>query len=116
MKLEIRSITTPDIDVPLQAWRPTFYEDVSCELSIEIGEAGKKEADLFRVWLATPEAIRSRSKDGNNVISNRASIVVAEFDWRLVEAALTQMVIDSSRHSWADSCLALQRFFIWEYE
>jgi hypothetical protein len=43
-------------------------------------------------------------------------MVVDRFDYALLRGSIEGILELCSRESWDESCLALQRYFAWEYE
>ena len=114
IRLEIRSIGSPDVE--LHSWEPTTNAEVYFLVEMEIGEAGVDGADLFQVVVATPEALRAKSKIGMNTIRDRSTLVVSNYDWQEIEKSLETIVLKCESENWATSTLSLQRYFKWEYE
>jgi hypothetical protein len=114
VRLEIRSISSPDVD--FYSWDPTTNADVFFLVELEIGAAGVDGADLFQVVVATPEALRAKAKTGSTVIRERSTIVVSNFDWHEIRRVLETVVCKCEAESWVTSTLRLQKYFKWEYE
>jgi hypothetical protein len=114
IRLEIRSIGSPDIE--LYSWEPTTNADVIFLVEMEIGEAGVVGADLFQVVVATPEALRANSKTTTNIIRERSTLVVSNYDWQETQKTIESIVRKCEAENWIISTLNLQRYFKWEYE
>ncbi len=74
----------------------------------------KKGSNYFYVKVATPEALRKRSK--NFLISDNRVIVIDYFDYYLLRKVIENILKKCTRENWDESCLVLQRYFSWEYE
>jgi len=114
IQLEIRSIGSPDVE--FYSWEPTTNADIYFLVEMEIGEAGVEGADLFQVIVATPEALRAKSKVGTNVIRERSTLIVSNYDWLEISKSLENIVRKCESETWAISTFNLQRYFKWEYE
>lgn len=114
IQLEIRSIGSPDVE--FYSWEPTTNADIFFLVEMEIGEAGVEGADLFQVIVATPEALRAKSKVGAIVIRERSTLVVSNYAWREINKSLEDIVRKCESETWAISTSNLQRYFSWEYE
>lgn len=111
MLLEIKEIYSSDVD-DLAGWRP-LKEDASVSIEITIGPKDSIGGDIFQCTIATPKALMM---ERGSVISNRALIVVNEFDWIVVKEELDKIVSSIKANDWGEACDKLQRFFSWEYE
>lgn len=114
IRLEIRSISSPDVE--LYSWEPSTNAEVFLTVELEIGEAGVDGADLFQIAIATPEALRAKSKAGANTIRERSTLVVSSYDWQDIQKCLETIIRKCESANWPTSVLCLQRFFKWEYE
>jgi hypothetical protein len=100
---------------PLDQWRPRTLEDTYTAIDLSIGMSdGEKGSNLFYVKVATPEALRRRAK--GFLIVDRRVMVIEKFDYELLRSSIEGILEKCDRDNWDDSCLALQRYFAWEYE
>lgn len=114
VKLEIRSIGSPDIE--FFSWSPTTNAEVYFLVEMEIGQVEIDGADLFQVILATPEALRAKASTTNTMITERSTIVISNYDWNDIRCVLETIVRKCESETWVASTLKLQRYFKWEYE
>jgi hypothetical protein len=113
----IHDIISPDVEPAVSSWRPADPSHVYLPLEMTIGGEDAVGTALFQVVVATPEALRSRAEAGKrSVISERALLVVSEFDWRLVRRALDDIVFRCRGWSWPEVEERLRRYFRHEYE
>jgi hypothetical protein len=49
------------------------------------------------------------------LVKNR-TLVISEYDFNAVHNEVLHILDSCSRDNWNDSCAALQRYFLWEYE
>lgn len=111
---KIKSIISYDPDIDLKSWKPQSNADVYTLVEIEIGPENKGGGNLFYVKLATPEALIKHEKHPF-LVKNR-TIVMTNYDFRAFKSLLIEIVDQCSRDSWEETCVALQRYFQWEYE
>ena len=114
IELELRSLGSPDVE--FHAWEPSTNAEVFFLVEMEIGEAGVDGTDLFQVVVATPEALRAKSKAEAITIRERSTLVVSNYDWHEIKKSLESIVRKCESENWAVSTLKLQRYFNWEYE
>lgn len=111
--LIVRSISSTDVE--LDTWYPETMEDVFVSLDIEVEFSdGNEGINLFYVTLATPEAL-SKHRTPPILVEHR-TIVVSEYSYDIVRKAILNIAEKCTRKTWEESCLALQRYFQWEYE
>ncbi|HCS0394290.1 TPA: hypothetical protein OPW65_004461, partial [Salmonella enterica subsp. enterica serovar Paratyphi A] len=68
---------------PLSEWEPASLEDTYVAVDLCLGmNDGEKGSNYFYVKVATPEALRKRSK--NFLISDNRVIVIVYFDYYLL--------------------------------
>lgn len=100
---------------PLDQWRPRTLEDTYTTLDLDISMSdGEQGSNLFYVKMATPEALRHRARDFP--IAEHRVLVVDKFNYELLRRAIEDILEKCTRDTWEDSCVALQRYFSWEYE
>lgn len=112
MTLEIKSYDSTDVEVSW--WTPELHEDVYFPVTVRVGEVGSEAGDNFEVMITTPEALRKHAP--GDVLSTRATLVLADYSPQLLRSTLERIVRRCSAHTWSESVLKLQRYFRWEYE
>jgi Immunity protein 8 len=113
-KLVLHEISSSMTD-PLEKWQPRTLEETYTAIDLSIGMSdGVEGENIFYVKIATPEALRRRARDF--LISDHRVIVIDRFDFVLLRKAIEKIIDKCSRSEWDESCLALQRYFAWEYE
>ena len=110
--LELRTIYSSQVELP--SWQPRTLMEVYFPLELEIGEKGNEGRDIFQVLVATPEGLRQHAREA--VISRRATLVLAEYSWPLLDRTVREILSVCSAETWNESVLRLQRYFSWEYE
>ena len=110
--LEVKHMVSPDVEIDDSE---VEAEDSVCFLlELEIGEVGDPRRDVFQVMVATPEGLRRYATA--EIITNRSTIVFANFSWSGLRHEIRRTVNACSAASWPESMMKLQRFFRWEYE
>jgi hypothetical protein len=112
IKLRVGRISSPDVQV--RVWEPSSRADVYLYLQVEIGADGEEGSDVFGLMVCTPEGLRSHAREP--VIAQRATLVISDFSWEQVFAAVRDIVGKCTGTDWNDSVIRLQRYFRWEYE
>jgi len=112
--LEIKSLSSPDVEIDV--WAPESSEKVCFLLEAEIGERGSGRSDLFQVVVATPEGLRQLPVNEASILTDRATLVFADFSWSALHKTLGRIVRRCTAEDWNGSVLRLQRYFRWEYE
>ncbi len=113
--LKILDFHSPDV-LSLREWAPSDVGEVYILVEMSIQERGAKGADLFQVMVATPEALRRRSRRGSPILVDRAIIIVSEFSWTEIRKHIDLIVKGCEGDTWNEAVLRLQRYFRWEYE
>lgn len=112
-KLILKSLSSSEVD--LKNWYPETNEEVFVCLDLEVGYSGDADSsNLFYVTLATPESLL-KHRDGQLLVKNR-TIVIAHYDYKVILDGVLDILQESSRATWEESCTMLQRYFQWEYE
>lgn len=114
ISLEVRFWSSPDVE--LEEPTPVSREAAHFLVELGIGEAGVEGTDVFYVVVTTPEALRTKATEGENVLRDRATLVVSDFDWPRIRRTLETIVESCAAKDWRESVLRLQRYFKWEYE
>lgn len=114
-RIGIKSVHSPDMPTHPSAWAPDTYADVYCLLELTIGPLTEEGADIFATLVATPEGLRSHARE-RIVLSDRAMIVVGEYQWSAIRSRLDAIVASCDGESWSETVGKLQRYFLWEYE
>lgn len=114
--LELRSadLTGEHGVVALTDGKPN--EDVLYLMTLAIGMAGSKGADLFYARIATPEGLKTRAPATPTVMFSRAVLIVSAFHWRTIEEALKRILKECAAPTWSEATEHLLRYFSWEYE
>ncbi|MBU2872058.1 Imm8 family immunity protein [Colwellia sp. E2M01] len=112
-KLVVSSICSSEVDV--KNWQPISNDDVYICLDIKVDFPDENQSGhLFYVTLATIESIKKNRSEPYLVINR--TIVISEYSYELVSKLILDIIETCSKSSWEESCIALQRYFQWEYE
>lgn len=115
-RLELKNVHSPDVPGPIEAARPDSPKDVNYYVELTIGYMGDPSADIFSVMITTPEALAARAPDKAAVLCDRSTIVVSEFDARVLRNHFLQILKECEAPTWPEATERLQRYFAWEYE
>ena len=111
IELELRWIGSTQVE--LREWVPKSSEDVYLCIDMEIGAKGDDRVDWFYVNLLTPEALKDNSREFRG---DKRIIVMNEYSLEALICEVNKILARCGRASWQDSCLALTKYFQWEYE
>ena len=102
---ELRSIHSPDLEPPALPPNP---ED--CEVGFEavIGPRGAEGEEAFRFLVVTPASFRRM----HGATWGRGRLVVERFDWKIVVAAVAELLFSCSRPTWEESLEELRHELI----
>jgi|SRR5271167_3207913 len=116
MELELRDYSSGDVQ-DIWNWSPLSTKDVFFQLTIEIGESGKKGGHLFQLVVATPEGLREfTKKHPGHEFPDRALLVFSEYTFDSLTKRIGKILSHCSRDTWDKSIGCLRRYFDWEYE
>jgi len=98
----------------LESWNPRSNEEVFVCLDMQIGMEGDDGTNFFYVTLATPESLKLKNHDF--LISSNRTIVISAYSYTKLTEAIQDILKSCQRDTYEGCCLALQRYFQWEYE
>ncbi|HVM60605.1 MAG TPA: Imm8 family immunity protein [Verrucomicrobiae bacterium] len=98
---------------PIEKWSPKDAAEVNYWLCLHIGPDRGKGADLFYVNVLSWVAANELSKEE---LSCRKSIIVDEYSWPAVEAAVRGILESSVGENWTEITDKLRVRFDWEFE
>lgn len=113
--MEIKSLECPDIADP-ETWQPDSLEQVFFAVALIIGPVDEPGGHIFQITVATPEALRVYLEAHNvQVFPAPHFLIVRDYDWNALRAALNDLVAQCERATWEASVEQLCRYFLWEY-
>lgn len=110
MRAELRGIQANDI-ADWRDWSPSEPGDEFQWFTVAIGSPGGVGADNFQVAVASPTALRMRSREGKFV-----GLVVERFQPALVERAIREFVKSCEASTWESIVDLLRTRMGWEFE
>ena len=94
---------------------PDDASDCWVVMQADIGSDAEPGADAFTFHVTTPKFLaRSLETDGHQL--GRGLVVVPEFDWQVVEAAVLGICAHIEADSWSELVGLLSRHFFYEFE
>lgn len=116
-KPTLNSLFSTDINFPLRKWNPP-NEEVYISLNIDLSFSCDESVFYFYSRLATPDALITRLKKNEEpqFISANRMIILSKFDYNLLENEVNKILDKCTRDDVGKTCLALERYFQWEYE
>lgn len=111
----IRSFDSPDATSSLETTRPERNEEVFYYVEMTIGFEDEPATNLFGITVATPEALQAGETD-DVILSDRALLVVSEFNWNAIRSHLEGIVEHCPVDSWELAVAHLRLYFQWEYD
>jgi len=111
--LVLKTLSSRDVD--LQTWSPESPEDI--HICVDIGVRVKDlEGEItLNVTLASPEALRIR-KNSPMLLVEKHTVVIQKYEFDYVKKLLKGLIGKCNRDTRFDSCVALQKYFQWEYD
>lgn len=114
MKAEVTRFHSPDID-DLRGFMPDDARNVGFLLQVMAGPAGTGAAESFDLQVCTPTWLIERLDPGA-VRPGRHSILIAEYDWPIVERYVRSVVDAAYADDWRSLALQLDRHLgRWEF-
>ena len=101
ISLELRSIHSPDLEPPQLPPDP-----LDCDVVFEavIGPKGIPGEEAFRFLVVTPASFRR----AEGPLWGRGKLIVERFDWKIIVAAVAELIFRCSRPTWAEAVDALR--------
>jgi hypothetical protein len=113
MNGEVRSIYSYEVD-DLDNWTPSG-ENWSLGIRLVAGPAGEPGEESFDLTVCTGAWLAAKARDAG-VFDARHHLVVARYDWPMVDAYLRRRVSSCPGSSWSDVAEKLSRLGFWEFE
>ncbi len=110
--LKLKSLSSDEVD--LETWAPKSAEDIHICLDMGVRVKNLKGEITLNVTLASPEALRSRSN--TPLLVEKHTVVVQKYDYAHVKKLLRDLISKCNRDTQFDSCVALAKYFHWEYD
>lgn len=114
MNVRLHELYSPDLPAGYGQMPP----DPDCcwiRVHADIGSESGTGADCFTVYVTTP-AFLANSLVGEKYQLGRGLLLVAKFDWDVVEEAVRAVCGSVSGTEWRDLAAQLSRHFYYEYE
>ncbi len=109
LKLEVKSIISPDLDYGKPHWEP---ENCAVLIEAEIGEEGKEGADIFNFSVVTPQFLSEHPETR----WGRGYLLMNSFSWKETEQMLNKLLSFVKEDSWEAGSQELCKELHWEYE
>ena len=103
------------IDLPGLDDKPDDPKEGRILVSAEIGFEGSAGADRFDFHVCSVRWVQKQLQRESHLVG-RGLIVVNEFEWKLVENAIRELVERIRVETWDQAATALSRFAFWEFE
>tara|TARA_R110000851_G_scaffold282906_1_gene436431 strand:+ start:693 stop:1076 length:384 start_codon:yes stop_codon:yes gene_type:complete len=106
---KLKSLVSADLEV---GRIPPAPDDCRVLIEAEIGPADSEGADVFSFEVCTPKAFERDS----GATWLKGTLLVESFDWKTVEQALQQYIMQCAGESWDEIASKLSRQLDWEFE
>jgi hypothetical protein len=113
MKAKLHSIYSTDVD-DLQNWQPLEHE-FAIPVRLLIGAEGMQGEESFDIVLCNASWLH-RQVDNYGPYDARYHIVIAEYDWPMIERFLYRKIESCMGDTWSTLAERLGRFGHWEFE
>ena len=109
LKLEIKSIISPDLDYGKAHWEA---DNCAVLVEVEIGEKGKEGADIFYCTAITSKFLYEHPESR----WGRGYLILEEFSWKEVELFLNKLLSFIKKETWDEASAELNKELQWEFE
>lgn len=112
MKAELRSLSSSQFDP--ETGQP---EDPRCFCALieaYIGPVGDPGEEVFRLYISTPEWLRTRTDRGEHVWADRF-LVVDHWDYGAVVSAIRRRVAKAQGTNWSEIARGFSTWMDWEF-
>jgi len=110
--LKLKTLTSNEVD--LETWSPSSLEDIHICIDMGIRVRDLDGEIKLNITLASPEALRHRRNSPSVV--EKHTVVIRKYDYTYVRKLLRELIGKCNRETRYDSCIALQKYFNWEYD
>jgi len=110
--LKLKSLSSTDVD--LETWSSGSPEDIHICVDMIVRVKDLEGEIILNVTLASPEALRLRNNSPKLV--EKHTVVIKKYDFDCVKKTLKGLIGKCNRDTRYDSCVALQKYFQWEYD
>jgi hypothetical protein len=108
--LELQEITGQD-DRAFRSLCPWDNSEVDYAVRMLVGRPGESEQVSLKLRIVTPEALAQLAGPEFRVLADRATLVVAQFDWRNALAHIEATLANCQAERFHESAWLLQRYF-----
>lgn len=115
MKAIVKVMWVNDADVDLDSYFPDDPECFGLWIEFKAGIEDESGADDFRLFVCTPRWIEEENSE-KNVTWGRSLLIVSEYDFKSISAAIRQCVEGCTGANWPEIAMKISRFAAWEYE
>ena len=113
IRAQLKRLHSPDVD--LQSYRPSDPTLFAFLLEASIGPVNEAGADLFSIYVCTPEWLRDHA--GTDVaIFGRHLLIVFDYDLPAIQETISRYVTSCSGSSWNEVAERIGRMVAWEFE
>lgn len=112
LNLALMGIFSPDLPEgpPLL---PADPADCWVIVQADIGVAGEEGSDIFTFYVTTPQWLQKQSSIGWRW--GQGLLILDEFEWSLIESALSKLVESVSGETWEECAEKINRYGHWEF-
>ncbi len=114
MKARLDGIYSPDLPSG-HAELPANPANCWVVVQADIGVEGESGADCFTMYVTTPQFLDGCLNQVRHQLG-RGLVIVAEFDWDVVEQAVKEVCCSVEGECWTELAEKLSRYFLYEYE
>ena len=103
------------IEVDLETYWPDDLECFGLWLDAEIGLSDTAGADIFRIFICTPDWLKKRLPS-EKIMLGRYLMIVSEYDLDAIIIFINQYIEKCDGEDWVSIANKLSRVWQWEFE
>jgi hypothetical protein len=94
---------------------PEHTDDFVLAANADIGVADSEGVEYFYFRILTPKRLLTILNE-DKILNGRATFIVNEYDLKLVENEINNILKDCIRSTWDEVAIAINRHLEWEYD
>lgn len=113
MRAELKRLHSPDAD--LRSYKPSPEQAFSILVQAMVGHEGGAAEESFNFVVCSPEWLHQRYLETGAPIFGASHIVVDDFDYMEIEAAIKKLCRSIEGRDWSEIASKLGRYGSWEF-
>jgi hypothetical protein len=110
----VRSMISLDVDGPLSSYVPADPEQFNLLVRVLVGPHPSEGEESFDIAVCTPSWLAGEC-ERSGWVSGQHTIIVSEYVWPVIEAAIKKLVEQHSGASWREVASKVSQLGQWEF-